>query len=94
MEKIVIISSTNRPDSNTFKVCRLYQQILKEKNADSIILDLTQLPENVAFGELHGNRTEKYEDLIVRYIRNNSNFIFVVPEYNGSFPGILKVFID
>jgi NAD(P)H-dependent FMN reductase len=32
--------------------------------------------------------------LIDRWISPSSRFIFVVPEYNGSFPGILKVFLD
>ncbi|MGZ3920241.1 MAG: NADPH-dependent FMN reductase [Bacteroidia bacterium] len=94
MEKIVIISSTNRPNSNTLKVCHVYKNILAEKKVGSIILDLGQLPENVAFAELHGNRSKKYDDLISNYISSNTKFIFIVPEYNGSFPGILKVFID
>ena len=39
-------------------------------------------------------RSDKFASIIDEYISNNSKFIFVVPEYNGSFPGIIKTFID
>lgn len=94
MKKIVIISCTNRPSSNTLKVSKLYQSILNSNNREAIILDLAKVPENISFGELHGRRSEEYGKLIADYIGSHSNFIFVVPEYNGGFPGILKVFID
>jgi len=94
MRKIIIISSTNRPGSNTMKVSRIYSDILKAKNIDNEILGLEILPETITFTELHGNRTKEYNKLINDHITNNSKFIFVVPEYNGSFPGILKVFLD
>lgn len=94
MEKIIIISSTNRPDSNTFKVCQLYHKLLTDKNVEAEILDLRNLPQNIAFGELNGNRSNEYAKLISKYISSNSRFVFVIPEYNGGFPGILKLFID
>jgi chromate reductase, NAD(P)H dehydrogenase (quinone) len=94
MERIIIISSTNRSGSNTFKVSRIYKDILSSMNVESEILDLCELPENVAFAELHGKRTEAYAKLIEKWVTPNSRFIFVVPEYNGSFPGILKLFLD
>ena len=94
MEEIVVISSTNRPNSNTLKVSKVYEDILKSKNVDVKILDLAILPENVAFGEVFGKRSEGYTQLLDKYVVNAKKFIFVVPEYNGSFPGILKIFID
>jgi len=27
-------------------------------------------------------------------VTNTEKFLFIIPEYNGSFPGVLKVFID
>ncbi len=94
MKKIVIISCTNRPDSNTLKVCSLYKRILDAKKIDTEILDLCNLPQNVAFAEVHGQRSGDYDQLIYKYISSSTNFLFVIPEYNGGFPGILKVFID
>ena len=31
---------------------------------------------------------------IQKLINASEKFVFIIPEYNGSFPGILKVFID
>lgn len=94
MEKIVVVSSTNRPDSNTLKVSKIYQNILKSKNIDAKILDFTQLPENISFGETFGKRSPQYSALIQEYVSPIHKFVFIVPEYNGSFPGILKTFLD
>lgn len=94
MEEIVVVSCTNRPNSNTLKVSKIYEQILKAKNVDVKILDFCALPENIAFSEVFGKRTEIYSALLEKFVIGNRKFIFVVPEYNGSFPGILKTFLD
>ena len=94
MKKIVVVSCTNRPNSNTLKVSKIYENILKSKQVDVKILDFCLLPETIAFSETFGKRTDKYAMLIEEYVSSVSKFIFVVPEYNGSFPGILKTFLD
>ena len=94
MEKIVVLSCTNRPDSNTLKVSRIYEDILKKKGCEVSVLDFSLLPENIAFAETFGNRSEAYSALIKSYVSPIRKFIFVSPEYNGSFPGILKTFLD
>ncbi len=94
MSKIVVLSCTNRPNSNTLKVSKIYEHILKSKNIDVRLLDFCDLPENIAFSESFGKRSEKFSRIIEEYVSDCRKFIFVVPEYNGSFPGILKTFID
>lgn len=94
MAKIVVLSCTNRPDSNTLKVSRIYEKILKEKGIETRILDFCGLPHDIAFSETFGKRTKAYTSLIQEYVSSFGKFIFVVPEYNGSFPGILKIFLD
>ncbi len=94
MQKIVVVSSTNRPDSKTLKVSKIYENILKSKQIETELLDLSVLPENIAFAEAFGKRSPDYNNLIEKFVVPVSKFIFIVPEYNGSFPGILKLFID
>ena len=94
MEEIVIVSCTNRAQSNTLKVCRIYESLLKEYQVPSIILDLSILPREIAFSEAFGKRTEAFNEIVNRFVKPYSKFIFVVPEYNGSFPGLMKVFLD
>jgi NAD(P)H-dependent FMN reductase len=69
-------------------------KILQEKNVDARLFDFCDLPKDLAFSETFGKRSTEFASVIENYISNCHKFIFVVPEYNGSFPGILKTFID
>lgn len=83
---ITIISGTNRIGSNTRKVAEQYRAIFKEQGEETVFLsleDLTGLRRDDQF-----NRIES-EILIP-----SDKFVFVMPEYNGSIPGILKLMID
>jgi len=94
MSDLVVLSCTNRPDSNTLKVSKVYQKILSELKVEAPVLDFCKLPETLAFSETFGARTESYSTLIDQFVSLPQRFIFVVPEYNGSFPGILKTFLE
>lgn len=83
---ITIISGTNRKGSNTQKVAREYQRILKDKGLDSGFLSL----EGIDLMQ-HNDAFIKIEDEI---LIPTTHFIFISPEYNGSFPGVLKMLID
>lgn len=90
---ITIISGTNRRNSNSLKVAAYYQQQLNLKGYGSEILSLVDLPENFLVSDLYGARSEAFQ-VIQDRITATTKFIFIIPEYNGSFPGVLKVFID
>lgn len=94
MKKTIILNCTNRPNSNSLKISKLYQTFLKEKKYAVEIFELSALPENILNAELYGKRTAAYDELIKKIITNNDKFFFITPEYNGSFPGIVKVFLD
>jgi chromate reductase, NAD(P)H dehydrogenase (quinone) len=94
MEKITILSCTNRPNSLTQRMSLYYQNVLKAEGFEVQLLDFTALPRDIAFSETFGNRTESYKHLVQTYISEVHRFVFVIPEYNGSYPGILKVFLD
>ena len=88
-----IISSTNRPNSSTYKLSQYYQRRLHEKGVDAGILSLTQLPANIIESDLYNKRSEAFKP-IQDIVSQTDKFLFVIPEYNGSFPGVLKVFMD
>jgi chromate reductase len=90
---ITIISSTNRPGSSTLKVARYYQKKLLEKGIEAGILSMAQLPSNILETDLFGKRSAEFQE-IQDIVSATDKFIFIIPEYNGSFPGALKVFID
>ncbi|SDE46309.1 NAD(P)H-dependent FMN reductase [Mucilaginibacter pineti] len=90
---ITIISSTNRPGSSTLKLAKYYQQQLQAKGAEAGLLSLEQLPANLLQTDLYGNRSPEFE-VIQHIITQTDKFLFIIPEYNGSYPGVLKVFVD
>ncbi len=92
---IKIIVGTNRKNSLSKTIALLYQEILMERGAESEILELEQLPADFIETALYENngRNEEYNAFHSR-VKEGKKFVFIVPEYNGSFPGILKTFID
>jgi chromate reductase len=81
-----IISGTNRPGSNTEKVARHYQQVLKSKNITPNFLTLE--------GWKYVDKTPEFIQLENDILVPTNKFIFIVPEYNGSIPGVLKLMFD
>lgn len=90
---ITIISGTNREESNTLKLARFYQKQLKAKGSESEIFSLCDLPHDLIFSDLYGKRSEAFK-IIQNKVSATSKFLFIIPEYNGGFPGVLKTFID
>jgi len=90
---VTIISATNRPGSSTLKLAKYYQKKLKEKGLNAGLLSLTQLPGSLIESDMYGKRSAEFQ-AIQDIITETQKFLFVIPEYNGSFPGILKLFID
>lgn len=90
---VTIISATNRPQSSTLKLALYYQKKLREKGIEAGLLSLTQLPANLIESDLYGKRSPAFEPL-QEIITKTQKFLFIIPEYNGSFPGVLKTFID
>lgn len=89
----LIISGTNRLGSNSLKVAKYYQQELKRKGEDWDLLSLEDLPHDLLFTDLYNKRSEAFEPLQEKVFKAQK-YIFVIPEYNGSYPGVLKAFID
>jgi chromate reductase len=90
---MLIISATNRPGSSTLKVAKYYQKVLRQIGVVADLLSLSQLPDNLIKSDLYGQRSTEFQT-ILDLIDKTEKFIFIIPEYNGSFPGVLKVFID
>ena len=90
---VTIISATNRPGSSTLKVAAYYKKKLKEKGVDAGLLSLMQLPPTLIESDMYGKRSAAFAP-IQELINQTDKFLFIIPEYNGSFPGVLKTFID
>ena len=95
MNEISIICGTNRTDAISLGITRAYQDALKDLGISAAIIDLANLPSDFAFSALYENEGKNNQFNAFReQMRKTDKFVFVVPEYNGSFPGVLKTFID
>ncbi|WP_276496521.1 NADPH-dependent FMN reductase [Pontibacter litorisediminis] len=92
---ITLISGTNRPQSNSRAIVDLYGKMLAERGEAYQVLDLADLPADFTVTALYDNtgKNEAFNKLSAM-IATSDKFVFVVPEYNSSFPGVLKAFID
>ena len=90
---IEIISGTDRPNSNTLKVAQLLLEDYRALKAEVQILNLAQLDFKDAIGGTYGKTRGTFATAVERVNRADA-LVLVVPEYNGSFPGSLKLFID
>jgi chromate reductase, NAD(P)H dehydrogenase (quinone) len=91
---ITIISGTNRAGSNTRKVANLYKNLLENEKEAVQIYSLEELPRDFAFSYFAANHTPEFKQQLQTFIEPVQKFIVVVPEYNGSFAGIFKLFLD
>lgn len=89
----LIISGTNRPNSYSEKVANYYLRKLSEDGEGWRLLSLNELPESFVFSDMYGNRSSAFQG-IQEMVSEAKKIVFVIPEYNGSFPGILKAFVD
>jgi len=91
---ITVVIGTNRPDSNSQILGDAYCHILNELGVPNSQLKLIDLPPNFVFEDMYGKRTNTMKSMISDSIENVDKFVFIIPEYNGGFPGVLKAFVD
>lgn len=91
---ITVIAGTNRRNSNTGKVAKKYLEYLQSKEVTCQLLDLAE----VSFGglnpDMYETRLDSINELQEKILFPTEKYVIVVPEYNGSFPGIFKLLID
>ena len=91
---ITIICTTNRPDSNSLKISELYKNALSSQGETCQILDLREVDSQWIQDSHYTQNDPAFEKVVDKYIRSVQKLVFIVPEYNGSFPGYLKYFMD
>src|SRR5258708_6640077 len=90
---ILLISGTNRPHSCTLRVARRVEQLYHESHVRAELYNLENLPIEMFEPEAYKNKPPALVE-IQRKVLDAGGLHVVLPEYNGSFPGVLKYFID
>ncbi len=94
---ITIIAGSNNRKSKTFYFANHYYKSLKRKTKEKVVLlDLKDLPTNMSHPDMYSPSGQSAEITTLQdeYMLPAQKFVFVTPEYNGSFPGVLKLFLD
>jgi chromate reductase, NAD(P)H dehydrogenase (quinone) len=95
---ILIVHGTNRVSSLSKYVSEFVVRHLKTITDEDVkLLDLASIPMSAfdsSYMYVKDQVSEEIEWIQVELLKPANKFIFVSPEYNGSIPGILKLFID
>ena len=90
---ICIISGSVRNNSCSYAISQIVLKLIQQKTSAVSMVNLKDLP-NSAFSkesfETVDSNTKYYLDLVVEA----QALYLIVPEYNGSYPGVLKHFLD
>jgi chromate reductase, NAD(P)H dehydrogenase (quinone) len=90
---MTILVGTNRPGSNTRKICRIVEEIYADLKVPLKVVDLAYLPPEIFQRAAYSEKPASFKPF-ADAILESTGLIVVTPEYNGSVPGILKYFID
>jgi NAD(P)H-dependent FMN reductase len=91
-----IIAGTNRAHSRTIKLSEFLQKELASliSREDQVqILDLKNLPTEIFSPEAYEKKPAALQDF-QNCILETNGILSILPEYNGSAPGVFKYFID
>ncbi len=91
---ISVICGTHRPQNQTLAVVNKYAEILRNLGEEVRVLKMDDLPENFMVTNTFGEPSHGLEEVVQKFVAGSDKFVFIAPEYNGSYPGILKVFLD
>jgi len=93
---ITVISGSNRKNSECLGFADLYYNMLQELAPDETIklLSLEQIPHDWFHDEMYTQQSESLSRIQDEYLLPAQKLVFITPEYNGSIPGAVKLFID
>lgn len=90
---ITIVAGTNRRGSLSSVFAKEIASIYSRQDVHSKVLELSDLPPETFSPDAYAEKPEKVDEF-TQHVLSSSGLVMVVPEYNGSMPGALKLFID
>ena len=90
---MVIVCGTNRKGSLSRLLVEEVRLIYAELGHSVDVIEMIDLPTDALSPTAYKEPSESVQALVNRFLKSDGA-IFVVPEYNGSYPGVLKLFVD
>jgi chromate reductase len=91
---LIIIPTTHRDNSMTYKVAKIYKRLMEKNNIKTEIFSLLELPKEFMQHHFEDLPDERFKAIMEARIVPENKFLLIMPEYNGSIPGVFKVMID
>lgn len=89
-----IISGTNRLNSMSLQMAEAYAKLMSEQNYPNQLKNLENIPEEAVLDAVYRKGDNRMRTFAHSIFNESERFVLVVPEYNASMPGILKLVID
>jgi NAD(P)H-dependent FMN reductase len=91
--EILIIGGTNRVGSYSMKLARVIERHYAAAGVRAGVYGMEELPREIFEPSAYAHKPAAFVPVQQRVL-DAAGLHVVTPEYNGSFPGILKLFID
>ena len=90
---IVVVCGTNRTGALSRTLSQRAAEAYTALGHSVDLLDMADAPADMISGDSYKNQSDAVKEFVGRFLKSDG-VVFVVPEYNGSYPGILKLFVD
>lgn len=92
---VTIVIGSNRKGNISSVIGEKYAvELKKHYDGDVKILKIEEMPSDVLNPDMYATPNVWVEKVKAELIIPADKFIFILPEYNGTFPGSVKLFID
>lgn len=91
--KIVVVCGTNRAGALSRLLAQEVAETYRQLDQEVDLLDMAELPAEVLLDSAYKEKAPNVQALVDRFLASDGA-VFVIPEYNGSYPGIVKLFVD
>ncbi len=90
---IVVVCGTNREGALSRVLAHEAAHYYEKLGHSVDFLCMSELPPEALQGSVYAEKPASVAALVDRFLKSDGA-VFVIPEYNGSFPGVVKLFID
>lgn len=90
---IVVICGTNRKGALSRLLAAEVVESYRQRDVSVDLLDMAELPVSALDENAYKEPATEVTALVDRFLKADGA-VFIVPEYNGSYPGVLKLFVD
>ena len=91
--RITVVCGTNREGAMSRILAAEVSECYRDLDHEVDDLDLAELPTDALHPTAYSEKSPAIQALVDRFLASDG-VVFVIPEYNGSYPGVLKLFID